>query len=539
MKKTILYGLSISLAALSSFSLTSCIDEVEPTSGVTESQVQGSNSSVKALLMGVHANMVGVWDSDFHFSWGYPAIMHIRDIETEDMATYDPGTYYSGWFGRWGRNEYQGQDYIFAQFLWNFQVKMVKTANSVLESIDPTDANDELKGYAAAAFAYRAAFYLDMAREYEFLENDVTDPVSPEGNSVKGLTVPIVKENITEEEARNNPRATREQMAEFILSDLKSAEEWIGNLTIRDNILPHLDVVYGLYARYYMWLENYPEAEKYARMAINASSSTPMTKEDALDTKTGFNTASKWMWAMNYTKETINNNLLNWYAWMCNETTYGYSGPQGGGCEVMIDRNLYYKISNTDWRKLLWKAPAGSALEGKNTYCDDAMGEMMQDLASLKFRPGSGDTKIYTVGNVAGVPLMRVEEMYLIEAEAAAHQDVERGKQLIETFMLQNRDYGYSCSATTNDDLVKEIILQKRIELWGEGQTFFDVKRLNMPVTRGYSQSNHLPDELLNTTTRPAWMNWVIVKNESNGNKALVGYNNPDPTGKYSKWTNK
>ncbi len=527
MNKIFSYGLGFAFAAVS---LASCIDETTPTNGVTEEQATQSQSAVESQLLGIHSNMLSIWNEDYDFSFGYPSLMYIRDIETQDVST--PTSNYDQ-FSYWRTNTYQGQDYVFAQFLWNTQMKDIKLANNVIASIGSDPESETLKGYLGAAYAYRASFYLDMAREYEFLENDKTEPKSPEGNDISGLTVPIVKENITEEEARNNPRATREEMAAFILGDLQTAESNISNLSITDKTLPHLDAVYGLYARYYMWLEDYANAEKYARLAINTTSSTPMAQNDALDTKTGFNTLSKWMWGMQYTKETINNNLFNWFAWACNETSYGYAGAAGAGVQMMIDADLYNKISNADWRKLLWKAPEGSPLYGRNTYSNDALAGYLSDYASLKFRPGNGNVSVYTEGNVGAIPLMRVEEMYLIEAEAAAHQDAARGKSLLETFMKNYRYETYTCNASSTDDVVKEIILQKRIELWGEGQTFFDIKRLNYPVDRAYEGSNHAADQSFVTTTRPAWMNWVMVKREGNGNSAVDGYNNPDPTGKY------
>lgn len=533
MKKILSYGLSAAFITVSVASLTSCIDDTEPTDSVTKEQVAETNSATDYLVQAIPAYMLKYWNSDYHNSWGYPAIMFIRDIETADVSHADPGKYYDAWFGYWGNNTYQGRDYVFAQFLWNFQTKMINTANNAVAAVDSTSASDEQKGYLAASLAYRASYYLDMAREYEFLENDKTLPVSPEGNNVSGLTVPIVTEATTEADSRNNPRATRETMAAFILGDLQYAERWIDAFTISDKTFPHLDCVYGLYARYYMWLENYPMAEKYARLAINASSVQPMSETDALDTSTGFNTLSKWMWGMQYTTETINNNLLNWFAWACNENSWGYAGPTGGGAQYLIDAAMYDRISDTDWRKLMWKAPAGTPLEGKSSYCDAEIGEALADYASMKFRPGSGDTQVYTTGNVGAIPLMRVEEMYFIEAEAAAHQDAARGKQLVESFMKQYRDSKYTCNVSSTDDVVEEIVFQKRVELWGEGQTFFDIKRLNYPVERSYNGTNHLSAELFNTTTRPAWMNWVIIIKEENGNAGVAGYNNPDPTDKY------
>lgn len=51
--------------------------------------------------------------------------------------------------------------------------------------------------------------------------------------------------------------------------------------------------------------------------------------------------------------------------------------------------------------------------------------------------------------------MMRVEEMYLIEAEATAHYDATTGKSLLQSFMA-NRDPAYTVPAA--NDLIDEII---------------------------------------------------------------------------------
>ena len=84
--------------------------------------------------------------------------------------------------------------------------------------------------------------------------------------------------------------------------------------------------------------------------------------------------------------------------------------------------------------------------------------------------------------------------------------------------------------------MIDEIVFQKRVELWGEGQIFFDIKRLNMSVTRGYPGTNHPEARRYNTVGRPAWMNFCIVRSEKNNNAALEGYENPDPSGLYTPW---
>lgn len=515
-----------------SFSLTGCIDETEPTSGATAEQVGESPQSVKSMIAGLNAYATEQWRTSWLPSFGYPALMIIRNIQSGEMTYGDEtsGCIYINWVA----DIYLTREYLLNQFLWYYETIYAGAANKALNVIN-VNGSDDMKGYYAVALAYRAMIYLDMAREYEWLPNDKTTGVSPEGNDITGLTIPIVRETDTEEKWKNNPRVTRQEMAEFILGDLQKAESMIGFLPDKDKIMPHLDCVYGLMARTYMWLEDYPNAEKYARKAIESSTSEIMTKEQALNTSSGFNDINQWMWGSEYATGNVSN-LYCWTANMSNEITYGYTGTQIG-TNVMIDKSMYDRINNTDWRKLMWKAPAGSVLNGKNTYINDDIGSQLKEYASLKFRPGSGSVNDYTIGNVTGFPFMRIEEMYLIEAEAAAHQDVARGIELIESFM-RHRDPAYKCRVSTTDAVVEEIAFQKAVELWGEGLYFFDVKRLNLPVIKNYAGSNHTTAYQFNTTTtRPAWMNWQISEAEEQNNRAVKGYNNPACSYLYSPTT--
>jgi hypothetical protein len=104
--------------------------------------------------------------------------------------------------------------------------------------------------------------------------------------------------------------------------------------------------------------------------------------------------------------------------------------------------------------------------------------------------------------------------------------------------MKTYRDPQYN-TTKTGDELIEEIVFQKRVELVGEGQTFFDIKRLNLPVTRGYEGTNFIATARFNTKCRPAWMNLVMVRTEKNNNPAVDGWNNPDPSDVYPVWTGK
>ena len=526
----------------SSMLMTGCIDETFPTSGATEDQLTSSEKALDAMVwaMPAYFNTFQLLPLRQDYDWGYGSLMHIRDVQTGDMAALYSGSGYD-WYVNWATCKSMDEDKMLQQYPWWYYYKFIQTANNVIAVIDPETASEGQLGYLGAAHAFRALGYLDAAQMYEFLDNDAISSVNKSGNDVLHLTVPIVRENMTEEEARNNPRATREQMAEFLLGELQAAETYIPHLTETSRTLPHLAAVYGLYARYYMWLaasgaeeqpQYFTQARDYARKAINAYGQAPMTEQQCLNTTTGFNDLSCWMWGSQLAGEDdqVKSGIITWASWMSNETTYGYTGAEPF---LMIDANMYARISDTDFRKRLWKAPEGGLLEGQTPFIDEEWGNDLPAYASVKFRPGQGDMEDPTTGNVVAFPVMRVEEMYFIEAEAAEHVAPGEGKQLLESFMQTYRDPQYTCRAV---DVVDEIVFQKRVELWGEGLTFFDIKRLNMSVTRGYSGTNFQDMARFNTNGRPAWMNMVIVSQERDNNTALIGWENPDVTDCYTPW---
>lgn len=412
---------------------TSCIEETFPTSGLTEDQLNSSSKATEGLLwaMPSYLNTLGIITSDWHFDWGYGSIMHIRDVMTEDMPILYSGSGYD-WYTSWENNENQGQNSGNGQFVWYYFYKQILTANNLIAVINPETALDDQKGYLGAAYAFRAWSYLDAAQMFEFLENDKTSSTNSDGNNVLNLTVPIMTEKLTEDDSRNNPRATREEMKEFILSDLDNAEQYIPNLKITNKTLPHLDVVYGLKARCYMWLGEYDKAKEYARKAIDASNLNPMNENDCLSTTDGFNVIDKWMWGSQMTDadDLVKTGIVNWTSWVSNETTYGYAAAEP---MLMINKRMYDRISETDFRKKLWKAPEGSSMDGLTPFIDSEVGASFPAYASVKFRPNKGDMAVYSVGSASAYPLMRVEEMYFIEAEATAHLNAAQGKTLLKT----------------------------------------------------------------------------------------------------------
>lgn len=536
--------------------LTGCIEEVVPTSGIIQEQLEGSSKATEALVWAIpgHQNQVGTI-SDEHWDWGLPALMHIRDLLTADMVCSNTN-YRHFWY--WTDISIGlGPDYLYSQFPWNWYYEQVLACNKVIAAVDSETTNPDFRFYLGTGYASRAITYLDFVGMYETWPcPEYTDGrYNTDGNDVVGLTVPIIDENTTEEQMRNNPRVDHETMFNFIYGDLDKAIEMMSsNASARPNkALPDLTVAYGAYARACLWdasfqaeVNNdaaeatrlYNEASRYANLAMAGYSVT--TQDEWLSKTSGFNDSSvgSWMLAGIYTSEDDSALYpsVGWTGWVGSEHTFGYSSYRRKTYSNIAPA-LYNRLSNRDFRKLSFVAPEGSPLKGREPFIspDDAAENFPQPYANIKFRPGSGNETNASIGGVVDYPLMRVEEMYFIDAEATAHVNPTAGRQKLVDFIRANRNPIYTCNLTDADEIVEEIVFQKRIELWGEGRAYYDIKRLNYPITRVYEGSTFVGKARINTKARAAWLNMCITNQEVDNNPALDGYNVPAPSDLYKR----
>lgn len=527
--------------------LSSCIEETFPEGGnVTSGQISESPFAMEDIAASIPTILITNYlNMDDHFDFGYPGIFGATDRmvgEVFPVSQNLPGG--NQYYDRWQAWLYPDMGGLSAtgwtDFFYLNYYQFIYSANEVISIASQSESGGVALGIAKA---FRAMCYLDMARMYDPLPAKAPDRPSYESEleAVKGLTVPIVREGATLEQLENNPRATREEMFNFILSDLTDAESLLADYQPASKTMPSQAVVYGLLARTYLWLggfeetyegfvtgtEAYKKAAEYARKAINASGCTIMTESQWLDPKTGFNTVnSSWMWAMIQTTDTVLNNLLSWAAHMSLEAVYGY----GYGAQPGISVFSYERISDTDFRKKSY-VTADRSYAAAQPYMSLTEEEFktVAPYASYKFHTAGGEKSNFTIANVVDIPMMRVEEMYLIEAEATAHYDEATARTLLTSFMA-HRDPNYRIPAATTD-LVEEIIFQKRIEFWGEGIIYYDMKRLNMSMHNADTGTNAPSGAIISTDGRAPWWNCVIPLGAVQQNIALTNMNNPDPTG--------
>ena len=536
---------------------TGCIKEVFPKeSAITESQLSQSDAGLESLLKSVPSAMAATVAASYdHSDFGYHSIGLYKDHHALTMFPCTrPDRGGNVYYSRLQAPNYgfdMGTNGGYTHYIWYNYYPYIKKANDIIGAVGTDEA---LKEYRGIAKAFRALFYIDLVGYYDSLEAKAPMLPTYEGDleKVKGLIVPIVTENTTEVIAKQNQRAKREEMFEFIFADLKDAEEIFKsyegeNVEVKPTVYgssvtyPELAAVYGLYARAYLWLggfnnlnyenvatgeEAYRLAAEYARKAIDTANVPIMSEMEWTNTTTGFNSVvPAWIWATQMSTDTVINNLYAFPAHVCPEASYGY-GPMA--C-VGVASKTYDRLSNSDFRKKLIIGPNTTYADFKNytTMPQDEWEELAYraPYTNFKFRPAQGERVDYMVANAVSLPIMRIEEMYFIEMEAIAHYDEGTARTLLNTFMA-NRASSYVILPT--EDVVDEIIFQKSVEFWGEGKVLFDMKRLNIGVdTTG---QNYPSGMLFKSEGRLPWWNLPIPSGETAVNTACKETAGPDPS---------
>lgn len=563
----------------SSFLTTGCIEETFPTSVATKDQIEQSSTALESLANATAAFMNAYGATGYYnvVDFGYGAMMLHRETMLDQIPISKTSWDYFN--TAWGNTSgLYGGSYPYV--LWIYYYKMINNAHSVISAIDPATATEQTKSFLGLALGYRALAYMDLTRMFEYKKTGVQSlDNTAEENKIWGLTVPIITEKTTELEGRNCPRVLFYQMNRFIMNDLNRAEEYLnGHRRSARNMIDQ-NVIYGFKAR--VWLELatrfnlapedlttqvsheddadlaqydklgivsakdcYDKAILYARKAMEGYS--PVTKDEWHSKTTGFNksdTQNSWILSVIITPNGVASNYENFIGHLSPEASFGIANAKYN-CYRMINKRWFDQISDSDWRKTTWIDPkdAGKAPGTKyQTLLSDAEWKKAVPYTGFKFRPGTGNTSDYRIGAASDIPVMRVEEMYFILAEATAHTEgIPSGAKVLEDFINTYRytDHSFSCGTPANmDEFNEKLIFQKRIEFWGEGILYFDYKRLKLQVLRGYTGTNFQISQRYNSIPGyvAPWCNICIRETEQASNQGLIL--NPDPSKAIPEWS--
>ena len=467
--------------------------ETNQASDVINTLIFSNTTNAKTALEGMyritfsHAPAVGYGAGALHADFGQKAYDLVNDLMGNDMVVHSQGY---GWFNR----DYQYAEHLRIQdnsrphVMWAYYYTLINNANNIIVNIDKADGpaadKESIKGQALAMRGY---CYYNLINYFQ---------QTYKGNETnKGVPVYTVPATV------GVSRGTVQQVYTQIINDLTAAELLLNGKAAEDKSHIGLRAVQGIRARVALVMEDWPKAAQYAALARTGYTPMPSTEY----TK-GFSTATnpEWIWGTPIQIQEQTTIFASFYSHMDAQSNNGVSYAGLGG-QKKITKDLYDQINAADIRKTLFRTP-GTGTSGVPDYCQTKM-----RLAN----PASW---------LGDYLFMRAGEMYLIEAEALSRQGNDPGARTAIQTLVQARFPAYSAASLSGTALLNEIILQRRIELWGEGFSWFDIKRLKVGLNRPTGIGNHgafNPGQ----TVLPAGdilFAWKICQKEFNANLAFT-----------------
>lgn len=509
MKKIFKYML---VGVLACGSLASCNDdalETSPTSSMSGDGLMKTASAALVPLNGIYRSMYTAgWSTtgNTHQCFGISAYNLMADLMGEDHIMNDMG---SGWFwydcvynvkARYTSGAWRSYD------LWNAYYTWISNANYIIAAEETmggatTDVNNVIgQAYAIRAYSY---FMLaqTFARTYKGHEAEPCCPIYIEP-TVAGT--------------EGQPRSTVAQVYAQITSDITKAVTLLKDT--KQQHISHISyaVALGLQARIALVMEDWATAFNASMDAIDNTSCSIQTVANFA----GLNstTAKNVMWGAE-----VISDQSGMYASLFSHMDPD-AGAYGESARKQINKQLYAKMSSTDARLAWWDPTDKNNKEG---------GYQQTKFKFSDIQTWMGD-----------YVWMRVEEMYLMAAEAACRmKDDATATTILKAFMAY-RDSAYDCTKTgdalgklTTDEtgsLLEEIILQRRIELWGEFGRIYDIRRLKQGFRRT-TDMGWTTDALLNNrpTDDPESYMWVLTipQSEFDGNVNMDATADQNPMG--------
>ena len=497
------------------------MDEIQPKSGtMLATQVQAANvmapsraeASFNGMFVKIGQPLLTFGSSGRADDWAFLMMNYSNDAEGADLIIPDSGY---NWFSVCGKYTSRNANYANPYIRYATPYNMIADANTFLSGYADDVDDPHALNMIAQVKCLRAWAYAYLAEAFQFNYQIAKDQPC----------VPIVSPET--EDVTNNPRATVAEVYDYMLGDLNDAIEILdaSTETRKSAMYINKNVAHGLRARLYLNMGEWAKA--YDDAVAAADGYTPASIKEV--SKPSFKDISEhnWIWGYDMTTDTAAEMIYaTTTAWLRSFSGDSYSA--GTGCYAMINSLLYNKISDTDIRKQWWvdedlKSTLldGEIWDGISNFAGVTIPDIKEPFApytNVKF----GVSKYGTTTNDEDTPLMRVEEMILIQAEAKAHTDEAAATKILEDFVKTYRDPQYSAGERALS-LLDEIWFQRRVELWGEGFGIRDIKRLNKPLVRFHDRTNNQPDAFrFNMAANDGWLNMRFPQDELNTNFAIV-----------------
>lgn len=527
--KTNKYINGLAAAALA-FGFASCSSDYlndTPYHGiVSNDMICATSESAHQAAIGACQGMAGVWDYSLIYQFlgaGEPGLttfygeMPGSDSYSNFFLDVNPS-----WDIFYKMQDTMGKgNYVWDGKMWTWCYAIIAQCNEILETIDDYSEGDpKQRAFAKGeALTLRAHCYWRLLQAYA-----PRWEASDNGNCLSVVLRTSPKD--PQDKALSPMIDVLDQMYADLDAAIVSYKE-AGNFQRLVTYEPDLNVAYGVYARVAAMKNDWAKVKD---MAHNARQGKTCSTPETLFAGFGSYVDKEWMWSCSF-NPTDNNIYSNWSTcWAANGF---YACTQSGTNRINID--LYNKIPETDARRNLWFTIDKIDVDAEEFYNSKNINNLNGDItfragrraanAWIEDHNAPGYSGAYTPGDAgeestapvvcngaqlkffcSGMtgadgfsfpPFMRATEMYLLEAEACAMLGQSGEAQAIMNEINGKYDPAYACTKT-GQELIDEIRTYTRIELWGEGFCWFNLKRWGMDLERrawvaGDVNSGNLP----------------------------------------------
>lgn len=374
-----------------------------------------------------------------------------------DLRSNDMDMSRNTWFGSYNNYDNIVLTSSDPDFMWEFFYKVINNANGIINTIPDTSPEETLV-YKYKSMAYRGIAYFYLIRIFQHTRAaDATDAIPIDFGDFEG-------------ENKSNVGAVKAQ----ILADLTAAYDGLQSYNRSSKEEVDASVVAAYLARYYLTYENWAEAERFASiaMAVGSIESNVIHGYDELS-------LSEVIWGAEVTEATS-----EVYASFFSHMSQINDGYSGWNHYKTVNSNLYDMIPATDTRRAWF---ADREYDAEEIVVPNTWGHynITPKYTSLKFiaEPGPG----VFIGDYI---YLRNTEFYLTKAEALARLGRDSEAQQVLFKLNSVRDPAYVKSTATGQALIDEILVYRRIELWGDGVASFDMARLGVSLNRQDGRSN-------------------------------------------------
>lgn len=458
--KTIFLKISLVVAVI--FTITSCGKgylDVKPSNAITPDLAYGSIAAVNSSQTSSYFSLFAFGGGNGvtgHDNFGQKAIDLANDLMGNDMIVHTSGY---GWFN----SDYQYTEWLNATSTrrsdetWSYYYGIIKQVNLILDNAtDPTkvtgSTSADIDRVRGECLAIRGWCYFNLINNFQqTYKGNESKPGVPIYTKISGMPT---------------GRGKVSDVYTQIVADLTLAETLLTGKVRPAKINIDVSVARGFRARVALAMEDWATAATYANKARQSYSPMPSA---TYQLRSAFSTiaTAEWMWG-----SYIPTSQATIYASFFSHIDASQFGYAGLGGQKKIPKALYDQIPVTDVRKQVFAAP-GTGTTQIPVYC-----QIKHEV------PVSGSW-------AADYLYMRAAEMYLIEAEALARQTQDAAARTVLESLITTRNPAYSSASFAGATLISEILLQRRIELWGEGFSMFDIKRTHAGLNRAIGTGNH------------------------------------------------